>query len=146
MDAVIRSNIALIVSGSSLVLSGVGFALNQFRDRPRLKVSSTLYHDDDGNPYKIGVTVVNKGRRPVILAMVGGNCRNGGWGGSDFISNGIRLGENEHHQFEIDKEGVVAMDRYGGPDEPYDLMWVQDTLGNRHKIPNSHEHIAQIHP
>lgn len=147
MDADTRSNIALLVSIGSLVVSGVAFVVNTFRDRPRLKVSSQLYHDDNGDPYKIAVTVVNKGRRPVILRMIGGNGRKGGWGGTYFDSKkgGIRLGEHEHHEFEPDKEGVVLLDE-NGPDEPYHSMWVEDTLGNRHKIPNSREYIARMYP
>lgn len=143
-----RANVALIVSVISLLISGATFVLNAFLDRPRVKVSSALWDDEDGNPYKIGVTVVNKGRRPVVLTMLGGTCRKGGGSGVYFDSDkkGIQLGENEQHQFEIDKEGVVAIDRYGGPDERYDFMWVQDTLGNRHKIPNSHEYIQRMYP
>jgi hypothetical protein len=33
-----------------------------------------------------------------------------------------------------------------GPEDPYDVMWIEDTLGNRHKIPNSREYIAQMYP
>ncbi len=143
-----RSNVALAVSIGSLLVSGAGFVLNTLLDRPRLKVSSALWEDDDGNPYKIAVTVVNKGRRPAILTMIGGTCRKGTGGGTYFDSkrSGIRLGEHEHHHFEIDKEGIVAIDRFGGPDQPYDFMWVEDTLGNRHEIPNSREYIARMYP
>jgi len=77
MDSDIRSNIALIVSIGSLLLSGAGFIINTFRDRPRLKVSSVLYHDENGDPCRISVTVVNRGRRPVILRMLGGDARGG---------------------------------------------------------------------
>ena len=61
MDSDIRSNIALIVSIGSLVMSGLGFIINTFRNRPRLKMSSTLDRDDNGHPYKIAVTVVSRG-------------------------------------------------------------------------------------
>jgi hypothetical protein len=147
MDADSRSNVALLVSVGSLLVSGAGFVLNAFRDRPRLKVSSTLYDDDSGDPYKLAVTVVNRGRRPVILRMIGGNGRKGGWSGTylDSKKGGIRLGEHEHHEFELSKEDVVGSDEHG-PDEPYDFMWVEDTLRNRHKIPNSHEHIERMYP
>lgn len=142
-----RANIALLVSIGSLLISAAGFVINTFRDRPRLKVSSVLYSDDDGRPDKIAVSVVNKGRRPVILRKIGGNGRKGGAGWTYFDSKGggIRLGENEHHEFEIDREGVVLLEDYG-PDEPYDFMWIEDTVGNRHKIPNSREYIARMYP
>jgi hypothetical protein len=150
MDTDTRSTIALFVSIGSLAVAGAGFvisAINALRDRPRLKISSRLYNDLDGNPYKITVTVVNKGRRPVILTKLGGACRSGGWVWTAFDSKnaGIRLGEHEHHEFEIDKEGVVGFDE-NGPDEPYDFMWIEDTLGNRRKIPNSQEYIAKMYP
>lgn len=147
MDTDTRSNIALVVSFLSVLVSGAGFLLNAFRDRPRVKVTSVLYHDDDGSPYEISVTVVNKGRRPVILRMLGGTVREGGWGGSYLGTEhaGIRLGEHEQHVFKIDKEGVVAITE-SGPDEPYQFMWVEDTLGIRHKIPKSREYIAKMYP
>jgi len=73
----------------------------------------------------------------------------GGFGGAKYlgssINEGIRLGEHEHHELSIDKEGVITLDE-NGPDEPYDFMWIEDTLGNRHKIPNSREYIAKMYP
>ncbi|HEY4213763.1 MAG TPA: hypothetical protein VGM84_19960 [Steroidobacteraceae bacterium] len=150
IDAGTRSNIALLVSVGSLLVSGAGFvisAVNAYRDRPRLNVSSKLHNDDNGDPYRIAVTVVNSGRRPVILRMIGGYGREGGWGGTYLESEkgGIRLGEHEQHVFKLEKEGVVLLDK-NGPDVPYDSMWIEDTLGNRHKIPNSREHITRMHP
>jgi hypothetical protein len=147
MDADTRSNIALLASFGSLLVAAAGFVVNTFRDRPRLKVSSNLWHDDNGDPYKIAVDVVNKGRRPVILKMIGGYDRQGRWSGTylDHDKGGIRLGEHEHKQFQLDKEKVVSMDE-DGPDDPYDVMWIEDTLGNRHKIPNSREYIGRMYP
>lgn len=105
-----RANIALLVSISSLLISAAGFVINTFRDRPRLKISSVLYSDDDGRPDKIAVSVVNKGRRPVILRKIGGNGRKGGAGWTYFDSKGggIRLGENEHHEFETTEKGLCC--------------------------------------
>ena len=147
MDTDTRATIALFVSVGGLLVSGAGFVLNAFRDRPRLTVSSNLWHDDVGNPCKFHVSVVNKGRRPVILKMLGGNSRTGGWGGTYFASTkgGIRLGEHEHYEFEIDKEGGILLDE-SGPGGPYDVMWIQDTLGDRHDIPNTREYIEQLYP
>jgi hypothetical protein len=119
MDSDARSNIALLVSFGSLLVSAAGFVVNTFRDRPRLKVTSNLWHDDNGDPYKIAVNVVNRGRRPVILRLIGGYDRKGEWDGTylDHEKGGVRLGEHEHKQFQLDKEEVV-MTSMDGPKTP----------------------------
>ncbi len=138
----IVSTIALVVSLGSFGVS----AFNAFRDRPRLKVKSTFYDASEWNdePY-IRVEVVNRGRRPVILRMIGGYHSDGGGGGEsiEHENGGLRLGEHERHDFTIDKEKAVLQGP-DGPDHPYERMWIEDTLGNRHAIPNSRAYLKKL--
>jgi hypothetical protein len=140
--ASIVSTIALVVSFGSF---GVA-AFNSFRDRPRLKVTSNFYDVSEfGSPRRIQVEVVNRGRRPVILRLLGGYTKGGDWSGTffDYKKGGLRLGEHERHEFTIVQEDAVHSGPEG-PEETFDRMWIEDTLGNRHPIPKSGEYIAKL--
>ena len=143
--AVLRRNrltIALVVSLGSFGVS----ALNAFRDRPRVKVTGTFYEASEYNmePY-IAVQVVNRGRRPVILRMVGGFDSSGNAGGEymEYDKGGLRLGEHERYEFNIEKEKAV-MQGPDGPEDPFVQMFIEDSLGNRHAIPRSGEYLKKL--
>jgi hypothetical protein len=99
----IVSTIALVVSLGSL---GVA-AYNSFRDRPRLKIISAFYEGSEWNPAPgISVNVVNHGRRPVILRLLGGYNSQGQYSGVflEHDKGGIRLGEHERHDFSLEQD------------------------------------------
>jgi len=138
----IVSSIALLVSVGSF---GVA-AYNAYRDRPHLRVTSAFYGESEWGPARISVTVMNKGRRPVILRLLGGNNSQGEYSGTflEHDKGGFRLGEHERHDFSITKEGAIMADP-DAADEPYVRMWIEDSLGNRHAIPRSREYLAKLH-
>jgi hypothetical protein len=138
----ILSTIALVVSAGSLTLSG----LSAFRDRPRLKITSKYvdaseYDENDS----IWVVVVNRGRRPVILRLVGGTARDGQYGGEflEYDKGGLRLGEHERYEKSIKADDAISFNPEG-PDLLFERMWIEDSLGNRHEIPKSREFIAKL--
>lgn len=137
----VLSTIALVVSFGSF---GVA-SYNSFRDRPRLKVTSTFYDASEWGPANLRVHVVNKGRRPAILRLLGGYTNRGDWSAAhiDHEKGGHRLGEHERYEFRIEKEDAV-MSGPDAPDETFDRMWIEDTLGNRYPIPRSSEYIGKL--
>lgn len=140
---------ANIVSTIALAISFGSFGVavyNSFRDRPRLKVTSTLYDGSHGEPVHIQVEVVNAGRRPLILRLLGGDGSGNSWGGKhiEYEKGGLRLGEHEHHAFTIEKKDAVLYDPDDGPEETFKRMWIQDSLGNRYPIPKSSEYIGKL--
>ena len=139
--AEILSTIALIISVAGFGLSALGV----FRDRPRVKVTSTFYSADEFGPDQINVVVVNKGRRPVILRMIGGNGEGGGWSATNLATEkgGIRLGEHERWEHTIKPEHTVSFNP-DGEDMRLERMWIEDSLGNRHSIPRSKEYVAKL--
>lgn len=134
------STIALIVSVGSF---GVA-AYNAFRDRPRLRVTTKFYEFSEWGPARMDVVVVNMGRRPVILRLLGGHTSSDSYGGTllESAKGGLRLGEHERHEFRIERDDAILP----GPDGPetYERMWIEDSLGDRHPIPQSQEHIPKL--
>jgi hypothetical protein len=74
------------------------------------------------------------------------------WGGTDgkewsgsFFGNekeGLRLGEHEMHDFSIDREGLFNPTPH--VDIVYADLWVEDTLGTRHKIKGAKANVAKL--
>jgi hypothetical protein len=138
----VLSTIALIVSVGSFGLA----ATNIFRDRPRVKITSALFEGSEYDPEpSIHIVVINKGRRPVILRMLGGSAADDDWSGEflEYDKGGVRLGEHERWEHSVSKQGRTSMNP-DGPDIIYTRMWIEDSLGNRYLIPHSREHIARL--
>jgi hypothetical protein len=135
------STIALVFSFGSF---GVA-AYNAFRDSPRLKVTSQFFDAWDYGPASFSIAVVNRGRRPVILRLLGGYNSEGEWGGEYLESEkgGIRLGEHERRDFSIEKKDTILFSPVD-PDTPYVTMWIEDSLGNRHPVPKSREYLSKL--
>lgn len=136
------SSAALVVSIGSLIVSG----LNYRRDTARLKVSAEFFPDSsDGTPF-IRVRMVNSGRRPVILRLIGGSDGEK-WSGSyiDHEDGGRRLGENEHYERTFQPDDIWAVD-HPEDDETFCFaeLWVEDSLGVRHTVPKSRELIRRL--
>lgn len=128
----------------SLVSLGVSL-YNALRDRAKLTIKSKVYPASEYGPDRIVVTMVNAGRRPVILRVIGGSDSHGHWGGSylEQEKGGLRLGEHEHYEHKFEKEDTVLMVPEGD-DLFFAELWVEDSLGIRHPIPESKAFIKRL--
>ena len=126
------------ISALALIVS----SLNYFRDRAWLKATCKFVQPPDENPY-VYVRIVNKGRRPIILRMWGGSDGTE-WSGSFFGNEkeGLRLAEHEMHEFTIDREGLYNPTPEA--DIVYSDLWLEDTLGRRHKIKGAKGNVARL--
>jgi hypothetical protein len=137
----IVSAVALVISLGSLSVSGYV----AFRDRPRLKIISRFAAASEYGPNRVVLTFINKGRRPVILRLLGGTSKDGKWAATflEREKGGLRLGEHERDEHTIEKEDTVSFH----PDHEdffFERLWVEDSLGNRHQVPNSRDHINKL--
>ncbi|WP_175852465.1 hypothetical protein [Burkholderia cepacia] len=135
------SGAAFAVSLTSLCLSGHV----AFRDRARLNVSSKFIPASDYGPDRIVVTMVNTGRRPVILRLIGGADAAGKWS-AEYLGRedgGLRLGEHERYEHTFNKDDTV---KFHPEDDGLFLktLWVEDSLGVRHKVPRASEYIERL--
>ena len=74
------------------------------------------------------------------------------WGGSDgkewsgnYFDNqkeGLRLAEHEMHDFNIERDGLS--NPTPDADIIYADLWVEDTLGRRHKIKDAKANVAKL--
>ena len=136
-----KATVALVISGLSFVVS---FWI-AFRDRSRLHLKSKFIenHPEYG-PDQIWFKATNKGRRPIYIRMVGGNLRTHGWvgthiGETDF---GLKLEEGQFYEAYWRKSDIFA----DGPDfdDEYVDIWLEDSHGKRHKVPNSKKYIQKL--
>lgn len=132
---------ALVISVASLGIS----AHVAFRDRARLRITSKFFSANEYGPSHIVTTMVNVGRRPVILRMIGGIAGKSTWSGTyiDHEAGGKRLGENERYDHTFSKEDILSF-HPDGEDIVFEALWVEDSLGVRHPIPKSREHIKKL--
>jgi hypothetical protein len=134
------SSFALAVSICSL---GATIYFN-LRDRPRVVAKSKFLPAWDGNPAKVNVSVVNAGRRPVILRMWAGAESQSNWVGT-FLGErgkGLALAEYERHEFSLEKPDLMA----DTPDEdvPINDLWFEDTLERRYPVSDSAANLAKL--
>ncbi|WP_157776341.1 hypothetical protein [Burkholderia stabilis] len=142
------SNFAEYMSGAAFAVSFASLCVSghvAFRDRARLSVFSKFIPASDYGPNRIVVTMVNTGRRPVILRLIGGADAAGKWS-AEYLGHkdgGLRLGEHERYEHTFNKEDTVKF-------HPYDddlflkTLWVEDSLGIRHKVPNASQYIERL--
>ena len=104
------------------------------RDRANIKTSSKFYPASEFSGASFDFTVINAGRRPIILRMRGGVDKDGDWVGTYLGKDqaGLRLGE--HERFEPTPYNVVTL---------VDL-WVEDTLGRRYTIKDAKKNLASL--
>jgi hypothetical protein len=99
----IKITISGCIAALALIVSLLSFGISLYfglRDRVHLRAISKLYNlSGEFGPAYIEVKVVNRGRRPAILTMFGGELDNGGYIGTYLgeKGRGIRLEENEYH-------------------------------------------------
>lgn len=138
--AEIVSTFALIIAFISLLIT---FDI-RFQDRPRLKISARFILESDHGPNRVKISMVNLGRRPVIIKFLGGTTENGNpW--REFIESdkgGLRLGENEAYEYTIEKNDTVIT--FFDDVQFYESLWVQDSTGRRYYIPKSQELIRRL--
>jgi hypothetical protein len=115
------------------------------RDAVRLKVTGKFIpaHPIYGQA-NIVLTIINHGRRPAILMLVGGNTADGNWAGTYLGKEykGLRLGENERHEETLYKNDLVQQVPEGFFE--YTSLWFEDSLGRRHNVRNSETLIKQL--
>jgi hypothetical protein len=141
-----------IISTVALLIAGSTFVRNLLRDRPRIQIKSAFYDGSESAEFEpnpqpsIQVVVVNTGTRPVILRVIGGADDKGRGSGRmiEYEKGGTRLGKHERWEHTIKNEDTV--DPYSN--EPEDIlfthMWIEDSLGNRHLIPDSYDLVPKL--
>jgi len=135
--------IAILISIASFCVSFYTI----FQDRPRLRIRSKYIEESEYGPRSIHITMVNAGRRPIILRLIGGTDSTGHWACSyiEHEKGGLRLTEHERYERTVEKDDTVHF-AFDPDDEDifYSIIWVEDSLGNRHAIPNSEAHIKKL--
>lgn len=134
------SSLALVVS----ILSAAFTIYFNFRDRPKLVVKSKFHSGYEPGDERMTVTIVNAGRRPIILRTWAGEDNTGEWVGTFLGENhaGLRLGENEHYEFSLLRHELGA---YTPNSEVmfFDL-WVEDSHGKRHRVKDAKANIERL--
>lgn len=132
---------ALFIAAASLGIS----AWVAFRDRARLKIISKFVAASDYGPSRVIATMVNVGRRPVILRLIGGRGSDGKWSASflEREKGGLRLAEHERYEHTFTKDDTVSF-HPEHEDFFLEALWVEDSLGTRHSIPKSREYIKKL--
>lgn len=135
--AEIISSIALVISIVSLGFSAY-FGL---RDRGKLKVYSKFYPASEHGPASMVVVLINTGRRPINLRLIGGTDKEGQWSGTFFDhKNGLTLKEHSRHEINMNQEDLG---NFGSEDIiEYEKLWIEDSLGKRHEVKDSKASIA----
>lgn len=139
----IISLFALCLSVTSVSFS-IYFGL---RDRGRLQAKSRFMQGWEGQPAHILLTIVNTGRRPIILRLWAGVDDGGEWIGTPFGTekelHGLRLGEHESYQFVLERKDILAT---GADDEDliFRDLWVEDSLGKRHPVRQARENLVRL--
>jgi hypothetical protein len=121
--------IALVVSILSL-----GFSVYfNFLDRARVVTTCKFYPEWEYNSAHVAISIVNAGRRAIILRMMVKADDRGEWAGTFLKKSdgGLRLGEHERHDVTLTHEDLLEQT----PDDAIVVtdFWFEDTLGRRHR-------------
>lgn len=142
-----NSDVISIVSLAVSVISAGITGYVVFIDRARVRARSLFYPayiDEDGTKRSASmrVDIVNMGRRPVVLTMMGGDFRDG-WSGTYMgeREKGIRLEENGKFTEDINGQHHVIWNRE--MDTASDL-WFEDTLGRRYRVKHAKKHLEWL--
>ena len=138
--AEVVSIIALLVSLASLSAT-LYFNL---RDRARVVAKSEFYEGYSGDVPSMSVSIVNAGRRPIVLRMWAGTDGKENWAGTMLNSKegGQRLAEHERYDLHLTREDLVAFT----PDDNFVFsdLWVEDTLGRRYAVAQAKDNIRKL--
>ncbi|MGJ7498230.1 hypothetical protein ACSFA8_24635 [Variovorax sp. RT4R15] len=140
MDPIKISIVALVVSLVSLGFSAY-FGL---RDRASLRTKSSFTEGWEGGAPSVVSTIVNAGRRPVVIRMWAGAESDKNWVGTyiGVEERGLRLGEHERYDLRLHRQDLYATT----PDDEFWIkdLWFEDTLGRRHKVKDAKANIAKL--
>lgn len=146
MSLALQTSDVLSILAVLIALGSLGISLySTVQDRPRLRIRSLYFTASEYGAARIQIVLVNVGRRPVILRMFGGYNSAGEHMGTILKSEqgGLRLAEHERYEFIVRKEDVIDMTP-DGEEFVYVQLWVEDSLGNRHPVPNSEGFIRRL--
>jgi hypothetical protein len=135
-----------IIAALALVVSLVSLAFsiyNILRDKARLQVKCEFFEPSEYGKGHIQISIANAGRRPIILRLLGYEGADD-WVGS-FLGNnerGVRLGEHERHEVNIDSDDLEQ--RRVVHDIIVTTIWIEDSLGRRHRIKGIEKQIQQL--
>lgn len=135
--------LSICVSGLAFIAAIVSLYLH-FQDRPSLKIISKFVPGSGYGAAYIAVSIINAGKRPLIVRMWGGNGENGNWVG-EFLGEkkkGLRLAEKERHDMALKKDDMFATTP--GDKVIFNELWIEDSLGKRHAVPNSKEYVSKL--
>jgi hypothetical protein len=141
--------VAISFSIAALTLS----ILNYRRDRADVQATSTFSLDWEGIHACLLVKIVNAGRRPIIFTTwSGAETRQRRFRGREVLSCsgtyfdakvGVTLNEGQTHTFKLEADDLVDI----LPNDEavvIDEIWIDDTLGRRHKVKDVRENIALL--
>ena len=136
-----------VISIVALLVSVATFAFwiyFNFRDRANIKTTSRFHAASESGSASVDFTVVNAGRRPIILRMWSGTDEKGEWVGT-FLGegkSGLRLGEQERFDHSLARNDLFTQT----PDEKIIIadLWVEDTLGRRYEIKDAKKNLALL--
>jgi hypothetical protein len=128
------SVIALLVALVCFAAAHFGFLC----DRARLRITTKLYPGSPNlGPAHLVIGMINVGRRPLVLRSIGGPNNVGEWSGAllGLENEGIRLAENERYDYTLEKPDTMY--RRADKEIEFETLWVEDSQGVRHKVPDS---------
>ena len=134
---------AEVISTLAFIVSLGAFGLSLFtvlRDRAKLVVRSKAWPANEYGDAGLRVTIVNAGRRPIVIRMLLGIPASGKWSGSYFGDqvNGITLAENSHHEVIWRRNDIFCGEHW---EEIAEDMAVEDSLGRRHPVQDAKENL-----
>lgn len=137
------SSIALGISIISLGLSAY-FGL---RDRAKIHTSCNYYPLSEHRPASMKVSIVNSGRRPIVLRMICKSDKQGHWVG-EYIGDdkkGYQLGEHEGYEIRLTEENLFGTVPEEGDLMEIDDLYFEDFLGKKYPIKNARENLRQYY-
>lgn len=140
-------NSAEVTSISALVISIGSLAASLYfnlRDRARVVARSQYHSGYEGDEPTVSVSVVNAGRRPIVLRMWAGADEKSNWVGSILNSKegGHRLAEHERYDLSLNRNDLVAYT----PNDNFVFtdIWFEDTLGRRYSVANAKKNLRKL--
>ena len=140
VGAEVISIIALVVSTVSLSLATY-FGL---RDRASVRTTSNFHAERESGSAHVSVSIVNAGRRPIVLRMWAGADGSNNWVGTflGYEQNGLRLAEHERYNMRLARHDLYAS--IADDDLWFSDLWFEDTLGRRYKVKHAKANLAKL--
>lgn len=138
-----------IFSLFALGLSTISLSFSAYfglRDRGRLRTTSRFVAASEFGSARVEVTLINTGRRTIILQLLGGSDEDGIWAATGLGDgkSGLRLGEHERHEILLEKDDLAWF--HPEKDDEFILfkkLWVEDSLGRRYSIHDAKSNIKK---